>query len=253
MRRDPPALILILIVCACLAPPASASGAAPRASVRGPEAVAAGGLILLDARSSASDRPIKWKLDGPPDVPIVVTTPQDGPPGSLAIVFAATARGRYAFTAIARGVPDGETDLDADAAVWVVTVGEGPPPAPSPTPQPTPQPTPPPQPAPTPPPAPPPQVGHLHVTYVADAARLTADQAAMRRPGLLSGLDVSYRWYQSDEVELQRLGLIGPARQVGLPCAVIQDASGKILGIQANATPEGLDATVRDMRKGATR
>lgn len=254
----------------------------PRASVRGPERVAVGGLILLDARASVSDKPIRWKVSGP-DAPIVVMTPEGAPPGSVAIVFVAPQVGRLQFTAIARGIPAGEKEVDADAAVWIVEVGPAPNPVPPPVPPipipvppvppippvppnpipPTPIPVPP-NPAPTPPPGPTPIPlpvirGHIYATYIADARNMTVAQAAMKRNPTIEaafpGLDASFRWYQSDEAELARLGLLPYAAQTTLPCVIIQDAAGKVVGVTPPGlgTSEALVNAIRDMRARAAR
>ena len=140
---------------------------------QGPDEGLAEATIVLDARASVADRPLRWKLDGP-DVPFV-TLDQDGRRGVVAIVPAAPA-GVYKFTLIARGIPAGDTELDADAAIWVVVVKAPAPPAP-PTPTPTPVP---PSPGPGPTPPPPPVSGPLHVSLVLDLDAMTPDLAALR-------------------------------------------------------------------------
>jgi hypothetical protein len=106
---------------------------APKASIKGPQKVATEGTIVLDARASVSDKPLKWKLDGP-DVPFL-TLDQDNRKGVVALVPSAPA-GVYKFTLIAIGTPK-DAEIDADAAILVVTVediGPRPPPPAPPTP-----------------------------------------------------------------------------------------------------------------------
>src|SRR4051812_2520872 len=96
---------LLLFCAASLALAGTALGEAPKAAIRGPVRVAAEGTIVLDARGSAADRPLRWKLEGP-DVPFL-TLDQDGHKGVVALVPSAPA-GVYKFTLIARGIPAGE-------------------------------------------------------------------------------------------------------------------------------------------------
>lgn len=144
MRR--PLLALIL----ALAPSWAALADAPRAVLIGPKSVAPGGMIVLDARQSVSDRDLRWKCSDP-SVPLVAMSPMGGKAGSMAIVMQAPASGKLLFTVIAVGTPPDWKDPDADAAVIEISIAD---PAPAPV-VPTPVvPTPTPTPTVDPPPAP---------------------------------------------------------------------------------------------------
>jgi hypothetical protein len=237
---------LIAALMATFAPAAVTLADAPKASIKGPASVAPGGTIVLDARASVADRPLRWKLDGP-DVPFLVLD-QEGHKGVVALVPSAPA-GVYKFTLIARGIPTGEVELDADAAIWIVVVEPPVPPAP-------PVPTPGPAPVPVPGPTPPTAKGTLHVSLVVDLDNMTADVAALRE-GVkarqsLKPLDAVYRTYAVTSSELDRLHLTNVAKTVGLPCLIFQDASGKILASEKAPSDEaGLIARVKSYR-GAT-
>ena len=241
---------LIVALVATFAPVVVALADAPKASIKGPASVAPGGTIVLDARASVADRPLRWKLDGP-DVPFLVLD-QEGHKGVVALVPSAPA-GVYKFTLIARGIPAGELELDADAAIWIVVVEPPIPPAP---PAPNPPPAPGPVPTPTPGPTPPITLGTLHVSLVVDLDNMTADIASLRE-GLkarqaLKPLDAVYRTYAVTNPEVDRLHLASVAKKVGLPCLIFQDASGKILTSEKAPSDEaGLIARVKTYR-GAT-
>ena len=235
---------LIAALVATFAPAAVALADAPKASIKGPASVAPGGTIVLDARASVADRPLRWKLDGP-DVPFLVLD-QEGHKGVVALVPSAPA-GVYKFTLIARGIPTGEVELDADAAIWIVVVEPPAPPAP-----PAPGPTPTPVPVPTPPVT----TGTLHVSLVVDLDNMTTDVATLRE-GVkarlaLKPLDAVYRTYAVTSPELDRLHLTNLAKTIGLPCLIFQDAGGKILASEKAPSDEsGLIARVKNYR-GAT-
>lgn len=162
----------------------SSIAAEPKAVISGKTTVPAGGMIFLDARSSISDKPVKWKLVNRPDEP-VITFDKDGKKDSFLIVPSAEP-GVYQFTVVAACKSDDPNDLigNFDVAFLQITVGgtptptPGPTPGPSPTPDPGPGPSPTPTPAPTPPgpppPTPDPQVvpltGHLWATVLYNPA-----------------------------------------------------------------------------------
>lgn len=213
---------------------ATASAESPKASIKGPSGVAPEGTIVLDARGSVADRPLRWKLDGP-DVPFL-TLDQEGRKGVVAIVPAAPA-GTYKFTLIARGVPPGEVELDADAAIWVVTVEPVAPPVP-------------PAPGPNPPN---PVSGPLHVSLVVDLDSMTPDLATLRA-GIkaretFQTLDVVYRTYSSSSTDLARLNLVNSIAKAGTPCLIVQNAAGKVIGVEkAPVDEDGLIAMVKSYR-----
>lgn len=238
MRR----MLITLAAGLALAAPALAD--APRASIRGPVKVAPDGTIVLDARASVADRPLRWKLDGP-DVPFL-TLDQDGRKGVVALVPSAPA-GVYKFTLIARGVPAGESELDADAAIHVVTVEAPAPPAP-------PGPAPPP-PTPDPAPGPIPVSGTLHVSLVVDLDAMTPEVARLREGvqarEVFKGLDAVYRTYAHGGPEALKLNLAPIADKVGLPTVLIQDQTGKVLWSgRAPPTETDLIAKVKAYRGG---
>lgn len=239
MRR----LVFVLALSPALA--ATASATAPRAMIRGPARVVPDGTIVLDARTSEADRPLRWKLDGP-DVPFL-TLDQDGRKGVVALVPSAPP-GVYRFTLIARGVPAGELELDADAAVHVVTVEAPPPPAP-----PGPAPVPP-TPRPT-PPGPGPPAGTLHVSLILDLESITPEVARLREApkarGVFGGLDTFYRTYAATSPDVVRLKLDTVTGRVGLPAVVIQDQTGRVLWSgRAPPDEDGLIALVKGYRGG---
>ncbi len=235
---------LLVALVAMLAPAAATLADAPKASIKGPASVAPGGTIVLDARASVADRPLRWKLEGP-DVPFL-TLDQDGHKGVVALVPSAPA-GIYKFTLIARGIPTGELELDADAAVWIVVVQPPVPPTP-------PVPIPPPQPTPTPPhPGPAPVAGTLHVSLIVDLDTMTGEVAALREGinvrSAFKSLDAFYHTYPVTSPDLERLNLSAGARKTGLPCLIVQDFSGRILTSEkAPADETALIARVKTFR-----
>jgi hypothetical protein len=119
---------------------------------------------------------------------------------------------------------------------------------PSPTPTPIPDPPGPPKP---PPPAPVPVVdGKLWVSYLTDAAAVTPSQAAIRSNAdlrtTLSGLDATFRAYQSDEVEFGTLRFGGWVSK--FPAVVYQDAKGKVLAVESTEDAAMILARVRQFR-----
>ncbi len=244
-------VLLALMAAALIGSSAPARADAPKATVRGPSTVSAGATIVLDARASVADRPLKWKLDGP-DVPFLVLD-QDGHKGVVALVPSAQP-GVYKFTLIAKGIPQGEVEVDADAAMWTVSVeAPAPTPPPTPAPTPTPSPTPPPAPTPTPTPA---AGGHLFVTLVVDLDAMTQAVATLRegvsvRPAL-SGMNAQYRTVGLGTAEFSAIRL-GPyvTKAGGAPCLVIQDKTGAVLSaVPAPATEADLIAAVKRQRGG---
>lgn len=118
----------------------------PSARITGPTQVVAGSTFLLDARESVSDKEIRWKVNSTSVK--YATFDQQGRVGVMALI-SSIEPGVYQFIVVARGVPEGMTELDADASVHIVTVtGQAPTPTPLPTP---PGPSPQPQPEPAPP------------------------------------------------------------------------------------------------------
>ena len=224
---------------------APALGETPKALIKGPVRVAPEGTIVLDARGSAADRPLRWKLDGP-DVPFL-TLDQDGRTGVVALVPSAPP-GIYRFTLIARGIPAGENELDADAAIHVVTVEEPAPPAP-------PDPAPPDPKPPTPGPSPSPVAGKLHVSLVLDLDAITPEVAVVREGVTIrqafQAMDAVYRTYAATSPEAARLNLVAIAQREGFPCLIVQDAAGKVLAAEkATADESGIVARVRTLRGG---
>ncbi len=211
---------------------------APKAVIKGPASVDVGATIVLDARASVSDRPLKWKLLGP-DVPFL-TLDQDGHQGVVALVPAAPA-GTYTFTLIAKGVPAGQAELDADAAMLVVVVTAAPAPAPAPA-----------------LPAPVALKGTLHATLVVDLDNLTPDLAVLRE-GIAAreafrSLDTNYRTVGTDSPELAAVRL-GPyvIKAGGAPALIIQDAKGNVLSAtRAPADEAGLIAAVKNLRRSSS-
>ncbi len=99
-------------------------GATPRASIIGPSTVQPGSLVLLDARASVADKPLRWKsinFDAP-----LLTFDKDGRRDVVAILPNPEAGKVYRVALIAIGVPDGAADPDADVAVFEITVTGGP-------------------------------------------------------------------------------------------------------------------------------
>jgi len=211
----------------------------PKATIRGPVRLPVDGTIVLDARSSISDRPLKWKLEGP-DVPFL-TLDQDGRRGVVALVPAAP-EGVYRFTLIAVGIPDGESEIDADAAIHVVTVESAAPPVPPAPPGPAPGPL--------------PVSGTIHVSLVLDLDSLTPEVARLRESpkarAAFEGLNVVYRTYAHTSPDATRLNLVALAGKVGLPAVLIQDQTGKILWSgRAPPSESEMIALVKSFRGGA--
>lgn len=233
MRRTSLALAGLLAVAG------QALAETPKATIRGPVRLPVDGTIVLDARSSVSDRPLKWKLEGP-DVPFL-TLDQDGRRGVVALVPTAPV-GVYRFTLITVGVPDGESEIDADAAVHVVTVEAAAPPVPPAPPGPTPGPS--------------PVSGTIHVSLVLDLESLTPEVARLRESplarGEFEGLDVVYRSYAHTSPDAIRLNLAALAGKIGLPAMLIQDQTGKVLWSgRAPPTEFEMIALVKSFRGGA--
>lgn len=157
----------LALLVALAATPAMAWAAPPKAVIGGPTEVQAKLPFYLDPIGSVSDRPLKWTLSGQPRRFMRIKDDDTGLVGVF--VPSAVAGAVYEFKLVAVGTPDGEKELDADAATHRVVVGD---PAPSPTPPaptPTPTPTPPgPNPPPTPTPTPPAPVMGFRVLLVAE-------------------------------------------------------------------------------------
>lgn len=145
----------------------------------------------------------------------------------------------------------GETSITLD---WGDEPKPGPQPDPTPTPPPQPTPVPPqpnPTPTPTPNPTPTPQTGTLWVTLVLPDSP-TVDQAALRTsPTLRTDLmlmNARLRSYQIGEEDMKRLGLADAARQVGAPCLLVQNESGKLVARVFNPSEATITATVKQLR-----
>ncbi len=225
----------LLLLAAGLAPAASAWAETPKAVIVGPSKVAADGLLVLDARKSVADRPLRWTVEGPEVTSFALD--QDGRKGVVFMV-PQIPPGTYRFTLIARGIPQGEVEIDADAAVWIVTVEAPAPPAPpTPAPVPVPVPVPTPTPPPTPEPAkPPPTTGTLNVSLVVDLGAMTPQIASVREGtkarDAFKSLDAVYRTYPSSSPDLSRLNLAAMVARTGTPCLIVQDASGVVLATE---------------------
>jgi hypothetical protein len=208
--------------------------------------VAADGLLVLDARKSVADRPLRWKVEGPEVTSFALD--QDGRKGVVFMV-PSIAPGTYRFTLIAKGIPQGEVEIDADAAVWIVTVEAPAPPAP-----PTPTPVPTPTPAPTPEPVKPsPTAGTLNVSLVVDLEAMTPQIAAVREGtrarDAFKALDAIYRTYPSSSPDLSRLNLAAMVARTGMPCLIVQDASGVVLATEkAPADEDSLIGRIKSFR-----
>lgn len=188
---------------------------APKASLKGPSSVPAGGTIVLDARASVADEPLTWQLDGP-DVPFVVLD-QDARKGVVALIPSAPP-GKYTIVVIAQGTPAGGTKLQAHAATWTVTVDASPSPAP---------------PAPPPVPAPAKSAGPLHVSLVVSLADITPQLGKLRSalPDSLKAAGVGYHSYTTEDhsAELTRLKLTKTVADVGTPALIVQADDGSFL------------------------
>lgn len=206
--------------------PAIARADAPKATVKGPSSVIAGGTIVLDARASVSDEPLSWQLDGP-DVPFVVLD-QDARKGVVALIPSAPA-GKYTFIVIAQGTPIGGTKLQAHAATLTVTVDGPTSPAPPPPPQ---------------PPTPAKITGPLHVSLVISLADLDPQLGKLRAHAgdALKAIGVAYRGYTTEDhaAELARLNLSKAIADVGTPTLLVQTDDGEI--VSKGKAPADVDA-----------
>ncbi len=234
--RAPIALLLSLFASAVMAD-------TPVAKIKGPSAASIGATVVLDARASVSDKPLRWRVE--PEDAVLLTLDQSGREGVVAMLLDVRP-GVYRFVLIARGTPPGAAELDADATVHTVTVGQ---------PDPTPIPPNPPGPPPAPPsPTPPaPVAGPLHVSLVLDLDQITPEQARLREaPKARAYFDTAqttYRTYAHDSPDAIRLNLVAKAEATGLPAVLIQDQTGKILWSgRAPPTEDELIAQVQAFR-----
>ena len=125
MRRTA-AIVLMLLAIAC------ASGAAPRAVIRGPASGPLNRFVILDGTGSAYDgNGVKWVLEGS-NQNFLAAGPQ--------AVFMPQVAGTYRFLLICAGTVDGA--LEVDIASHPFTAGSSPPPGPAPGPNPPPGPGP---------------------------------------------------------------------------------------------------------------
>ncbi len=233
-----PILALLLLT-------ATSAADTPKSVIRGPSTVAAGATLVLDARDSVSDRPLTWKCPALEKTGLALDMT-----GRIGVIYMVPGiePGIYQIVLVAKGVPPGAAELDADASVLIVTVGSGPAPVPIP---PTPDPTP----APPAPPSPPIVVGTLHVSVVTDLDMLTPDMTPVRLGREIrvqqAPLDFVYRVYPSTSPVLDTLNLRFKYQAVGLPALIIQDAAGKVLDVMSCPTEESaVLAKVRSYREG---
>ena len=233
-----PRMLIILGTLVTLA--SSARGDTPKAVIRGPAKAAPGSTVVLDARSSVADRPLRWKIDGPEGA--LISLDQEGRQGVIALIPSAST-GVYKITLIARGVPEGQTEVDADAAIHILTVE---PPAPAIPAGPPPEPE---KPKPT------PVTGTMHVSLVVDLDEITPTLARLREAPqareAFSSLDTVYRTYSHDSPDAKRLNLMAIAGVVGLPAVVIQNQNGKVIW-SGRAPPDeaSLISLVTQLREG---
>lgn len=212
--------------------------------IEGPTSRKVGQSILLDARKSASDRPLQWQLVTPPGVPFLQF---DSAPRKNTYAFLPDPEaGRYVFVLTAVGKVDEE--LVSKTAAVEVTVGD-PAPAPGPTPTPDPAPTP------IPPPAPVPADEALHATLVFDLDRLTPALAAIRTsPAIRASAEqnrVFWRSYDDDADTVRSRNLLPyVAKAGGVPALVVQGADGRVIeAVPCPKTAEGVVAILGSYRR----
>jgi hypothetical protein len=211
-------------------------GAAPKAVIEGPTTRRAGQSILLDARKSESDKPLKWSLVSHPGLPLLTF---DSAPRKNTFAFLPDPdAGSYVFALTAVGKVDDE--LEADTAVVQVVVG-GPAPGPTPIPPgPTPGPTPPPgsTPGQEPDPSPtPPTEKVAHATLVYDADRLATAVPAVRSSAAVRAAadraGILWRAYDDDQAAVATAKLMDFVQRAGgVPAIVLQAKDGRVLGQQ---------------------
>lgn len=205
----------------------AAMAEAPKASIVGPATAAPGSPVVLNGSQAVSDRPLKWTQTRGPAAPLVVLTPQGGPPNAYVLAFPPAA-GLYEFKQVAIGTPKDATEVDADAALFSVLVAD-PNPAPVPAP-PTPAPTPDPAPAPVPVPDDGTKVpivasDPLDVTLVVDPSRMTPVLAAVHDSpsiaGSLKPLTANWHAFATTSPFLATLHYDAAIAKAGGPPAVV--------------------------------
>ena len=224
LRRVPALLALLLALC----------GAAPQAVIEAPTTRKPGQSILLDGRKTVSDRPIRWRVLGPP-IPLL-TFDADGRKGVYAFL-PDPEPGEYIFALVAVG-STGE-DFDADVALHRVVVGE---PAPEPPP---PGPTPPPPgPGPVPPPGPVGETAHVTLVYEGDELRTARPEvrSALAKLESEGGLKINWHAYDDDQSAVKERNLMDFVQRAGgVPALILQAADGRVIAqYPCPPTPEGV-------------
>jgi hypothetical protein len=230
MARLMPRKLAIIALALCLWVTSAALCAEPRAVIRAPESASPGDLVILDA-SDSSGLDLIWELTNSEKSYLPVD-------GGKRCVFASGAPGRYVFLLIAVDVDEAAKKGLTAKARHVLTIG-------------TPGPTPPPGPGPIPPgPAPAPVLGRLYVSYVVDSQKDDPVSSSIRSsPELILGLpELDARWmtYSSDEEDIDRRKL--RPHMPSLPCAIVQDATGKIVATLVRPDESAILSAVKRLR-----
>lgn len=236
----------LALLVAMAATPAIAD--APRAVIEGKLARPSGRSVLLDARKSASDKPLTWKLISPAGVPFLTF---DSAPRKATYLFIPDPDdGTYVVALVAVGKVGDE--LEADTAVVQVVVGD---PAPRPPPGPGPTPDPAPGPIPTPPPDPVPAAGVAWAVLVSDLDSSGPGVAAIRSaPAIRQAADaagIRWRSYDDDSAAVREKNLAPFVRQAGgVPALILQAGDGRVIAsLPCPATPEGVVDILKKYRK----
>jgi len=183
MKKMPLAIGMYALAIACTV----ASAATPKVVITGRTKVIPGRSFMVDASKSTFDKPLVWSYTGP-DVPIAYMGDSERPGKAFAYCDDPVA-GVYTFKVKAKGVPDGEKEMDADSETWTVVVEDPNPPKPPTPPTPNPDVNPPQPPI---PPTPSPQVtDKLRVLFFYETSDPLPPGAyeAMRSPEIRSYLD----------------------------------------------------------------
>lgn len=197
-----------------------AMGAKPIAVIEGPSTRQVGQGILLDARKSVSDRPLRWRLLNK-DTPFLTFDQNDQKSVFAYIPDAET--GVYRFALIAIGTSD--NDIDADVFVYEVTVGPGPGPGPI-------------------------SNELIHVTMIYDVERPDASRALIRTDpeirALAAQMNVAFRTYEDDSPSLKLLPYL---KGIPPPVLVFQRNDGTIFNVvPCPPTVESTIALIKALR-----